>query len=140
MSYSRRDLSLLLPALLAAAEATAQDKGLPSKIYRFEELPVKGNGPRSRAILDGKTYNGYPLEVHATELAPGLAPHPPHHHEHEEMFLMREGTLEATIAGKVSKLSPGSVAYVHSNEEHGVRNAGTTTAHYFVIALGSKSA
>jgi quercetin dioxygenase-like cupin family protein len=140
VSYSRRDLSLFLPALLAAADAAAQDPALPSKTYRFGDLPVKGEGPKSRAILDGKTHTGFPLEMHATELAAGQAPHPAHHHVHEEMFLVREGTVEVFINGKTTQLGPGGVAYIYSNEEHGIKNAGKTTAHYFVIALGQKSA
>ena len=80
------------------------------------------------------------VEMHQTELAPGDAPHPPHHHVHEEMMMVREGTIEVTISGKVSALGPGSVAYVASNEEHGWRNVGKTRAHYFVIALGQTKA
>jgi len=30
------------------------------------------------------------------------------------------------------------VAYVASNEEHGIKNAGSTHAQYFVIALGGE--
>ncbi len=71
-----------------------------------------------------------------TELAPGEAPHPPHHHVHEEMVLIQEGSLEVTITGRSAKLGPGSAAYVASNEEHGWRNVGTTRARYFVLALG----
>ena len=136
MDYSRRDWTLMIPVLTAAA-AQAQKAPLPSKTFRFEDLPVRSNGEnRSRATLDGLTHTGFPIELHQTELAPGLPPHPPHHHEHEEMIMMREGTLEVAIAGKVSTLGPGSVAFVASNEEHGLRNAGKTRAHYFVIAFG----
>jgi quercetin dioxygenase-like cupin family protein len=63
-------------------------------------------------------------------------PHPPHHHLHEEMFLVREGTIEVTISGQSSRLAPGSVAFVGSNDEHGIHNAGPTPAEYFVVALG----
>jgi mannose-6-phosphate isomerase-like protein (cupin superfamily) len=63
-------------------------------------------------------------------------PHPPHHHPHEEMFLIREGTLEVTINGKSTQLGPGSVGFVGSNDEHGIRNIGTTPTEYFVVALG----
>jgi quercetin dioxygenase-like cupin family protein len=136
MDYSRRDWTLMLP-LLTAAAGQAQKASLPSKTFRFEDLPVRPNGEnRSRATLDGLTHGGFPIELHQTELAPGLPPHAPHHHEHEEMIMLREGTLEVTIAGKVSTLGPGSVAFVASNEEHGLRNVGKTRAHYFVLALG----
>jgi quercetin dioxygenase-like cupin family protein len=138
VNYSRRDLSLLLSGL-AAASATAQNAALPSKSYRFEDLPVRDNGPnRARAILKGETHAGFPIELHMTELAAGLAPHPPHRHVHEEMVLIHEGTLEVTISGRSAKLGPGSVAYVASGEEHGWRNVGTTRAQYFVLALGQE--
>jgi quercetin dioxygenase-like cupin family protein len=136
MKYSRRDLSLLLP-ILAASRASAQRAALPSKTYSFDELPVHVSGPnQTRPVLDGETHAGVRIELHETELPPGGAPHPPHHHVHEEMVLIREGTMEVTIAGRTAKLGRGSVAYVASNEEHGWRNAGTTRAHYFVLAIG----
>ncbi|HWB86268.1 MAG TPA: cupin domain-containing protein [Bryobacteraceae bacterium] len=135
MKYSRRDLSLLLPALAAAtAAAQSNNKKLPSKAYRFEDLPVKGH---SRAVLNGETHSGFPLELHITQLEPGQAPHPPHHHVHEEVLLLQEGTLDATINGKTTRVGPGSVIYLASNDEHGWRNAGDTRAQYFVFALGS---
>ena len=138
MKPTRRDLSLLLPGWSAAAQAQ-RPGALLSKSFRYEDLPAKANGEnKSRAILNGLTHTDFPVELHETELAPGLAPHPPHHHEHEEMVLMREGTLEVTIAGRVTNLGPGSVAFVASNEEHGWRNVGGDRARYFVLALGTK--
>ncbi len=53
--------------------------------------------------------------------------------------MIREGTLEVTIAGRSTTLGAGSVAYVASNEEHGWRNSGTSPAQYFVLALGQNS-
>ncbi|HZT30893.1 MAG TPA: cupin domain-containing protein [Bryobacteraceae bacterium] len=140
MNCSRRDLRFLLPAL-AAAGAAGEAAALPSKTYRFEDLPVRANGPnRSRPILNGATHTGYPIELHMTELAPGQAPHPPHHHVHEEMVLIHEGILKVTISGKSVQMGPGSVAYVASNEEHGWRNVGGSRARYFVFALGGDKA
>ena len=140
MHYTRRDFGLLLPALAAAGVTSAQTPALPSKTYAFDDLPVRNNGAnKSRAVLDGKTHGGFPVEIHITELAPSLAPHPPHHHAHEEIIMIREGMLEVTIAGRSTKLGPGSVAYVASNEEHGWRNVGTTRAQYFVLALGREN-
>ena len=136
MNYTRRDLSKAL-ALLAAVQAPAQTAAMPSKTFRYEDLPVKENAEnRQRAVFKGETHTGFSVELHETELAPGKAPHPPHSHAHEEMIVIREGTMEVTIAGKVSQLGPGSVAWVASNEHHGWRNVGTTRARYMVMALG----
>jgi quercetin dioxygenase-like cupin family protein len=139
--YSRRAFGMLAPALVASS-LPAQDpsKRLPSKAYRFEDLPVKVNPTnRSHAVLDGETHSGFPVEVHVTELPAGQSPHPPHQHIHEEMFMIQAGVLEATVNGKKTRLTPGSVCYINSNDLHGVYNPGPDRAEYFVIALGAKS-
>lgn len=139
MKYSRRDLSTLLPILASGcAVALAQPKSaLPSKAFKYEDLPVSINGQnKGRAVLNGDTHSSFPIEVHLTELGPGQMPHPPHKHEHEEMLLLQSGTVEVTINGKTTSLTPGSVAYVASNDEHGWRNPGPGSAQYFVVALG----
>jgi mannose-6-phosphate isomerase-like protein (cupin superfamily) len=87
-------------------------------------------------VLEGELHDGCHLEVHQTRLAPGQMPHPPHHHLHEEMFLVREGAIEITISGKSTNLGPGSVGFVGSNDEHGIRNPGAAHAEYFVVAFG----
>ena len=122
-----------------ASHGLVAEAPIPSKIARFEDLPIQsGDGHTLRRILEGKTHSGYGVEMHETDLAPGAMPHPAHHHAHEEVFLVREGTLEVTITGRASRLGPGSLAYVASNEEHGIRNPETTHAQYFVIALGTE--
>jgi quercetin dioxygenase-like cupin family protein len=138
VKYSRRDLTLLLPALAAAAEAQTDGQKLPARAYKYEDLPVKTNKTnRSRAVLRGDTHSGYPLEMHITELDAGQAPHAPHQHVHEEIFMLKDGTVDMTISGKTTRLGPGSVAYIASNELHGLINSGTGAARYFVIALGN---
>ena len=89
--------------------------------------------------MKGETHSGYALEVHVTELDPGKAPHPPHHHVHEEMLVLHEGTLDVMIAGKTRRINAGSVVYVASGEEHGWSNAGDTKARYFVFELGQNT-
>jgi len=133
VNYSRRDLSLLLPALAAASAGAADTGALPSKIFAYDEMPVRNNG---RSVLNGKTHKGINIESHLTQLAPGTAPHPPHRHEHVEMMFVREGTMEVMISGATKRIGPGGVVYVASNEEHGWKNVGTTTAQYFVLTVG----
>jgi len=131
---SRRHLALLLPALAAAQEKTST---LSSKAFPYEELPVKENGPnKGRAVLNGLTHSGFRVELHLTELGPGMAPHAPHKHAHEEMVMLQNGLLDVTIEGKTTRLTPGSVACVASNELHGWKNPGPERSQYFVIALG----
>jgi quercetin dioxygenase-like cupin family protein len=102
-------------------------------------MPVKTSGEnKTRAIVDGETHSGFPVEVHETELPAGGSPHPAHQHVSEEMFLIQDGLLDVTVNGNTSRLTPGSVLYVKSNDLHGVRNPGPRAARYFVIALGAK--
>lgn len=138
MDYSRRELCLLLPALMAFKAQPSAKGVLPSKAYPFASLTPQADGPNVfRSVFDGATHDGFHVALHATDLAPGSMPHPPHHHVHEEIFLIQQGTLLVTIAGRDSTLGPGGVAYIRSGDEHGIRNTGTTHAHYFVFELGS---
>ena len=137
MTFSRRDMCLLVTALTASPGIATQEAVLLSKAFPYDDMPVRKMGENeSRPVLAGELHNGSYLEIHQTRLAPGGIPHPPHHHLHEEVFLVREGTLEVTIRGQATRLGPGSVAFVGSNDEHGVRNPGTAPAEYFVAALG----
>ena len=135
MNYSRRDLALLIP-VLAAAQQTP--KGLPSRVFKYDDLPVRVNGEnKSRAVMKGETHSGFQIELHMTELGPGQAPHPPHKHVHEELLMLKDGSLDVTISGQTTHVTAGSIVYVASNEMHGWRNPGTGPAQYFVIALGN---
>ena len=139
MTHTRRDLNLLLPALLAF-RSEADSSVLQSKAYPFDTLPVKTNDTNHMEVRDvfrGKTQTGCPLALHISTLPPGEMPHPPHHHVHEEMMLIKEGTLEFTIAGRSSTVGAGSVVYINSNEQHGLKNVGNTPAQYFVVEIGS---
>lgn len=137
MDLTRRKACLSLALLSRLSVWASQAPSLMSKAYRFEDLPVdKEKEATYRDILRGSTHTGDSLEVHETVLEPNAMPHPPHHHVHEELFLISTGTLEVTISGKSTKLTPGSAVFVASNEEHGIRNNGATPAQYFVIALG----
>lgn len=128
----------MLPALLASLRFTADGQGrLPSEVYVFQDLPVRRSGKLEfRPIVTGKTVDGCKLAVHESALAPNSQPHPPHHHDGEEIFLMLEGTLEVTINGKSSRISRGSVAFIGSGDEHGIHNPGEVPARYYVVELG----
>ena len=142
MSVTRRELCAMFPAVLIPAilpaEATANEgKVLPSAMYPFDKLvPQKSNAAEIRAVFKGKLPTGESLEVHETTLPPAGMPHPPHRHAHSEMWLIREGTVELTVEGKSTQMGAGSVGFVHSNDEHGIKNVGAVPATYFVVAVG----
>jgi mannose-6-phosphate isomerase-like protein (cupin superfamily) len=146
MLVTRRELCSMLPAVVIPATlpsraSAGQEDAMPSAVFPFEKLPVRTpNGVQIRDILKGKLATGESLEVHETTLPPGGMPHPAHHHVHSEMWLVREGTVELTIKGTSSRFGPGSVGFVHSNDEHGIKNVGTTPATYFVVAIGPGAA
>src|SRR6266702_3021920 len=123
MTMTRREICTLLPAALFPAiirieGSGTQDSSLPSAMYPFEKLPIRTpNNAEIRDVLKGKLATGESLEVH-------------------EMWLIREGTVELTVNGTSYRLGPGSVGFVRSNDEHGIKNVGTTPATYFVVAVG----
>jgi len=154
MKYSRRDLRLLLPALAAAATASAQRTEAPAaaaaadnsveklpvlktRSYLYNEIPVTTNGKnKSRRMFTAKTHTGFKMESHQSDIAPGEVNHPPHKHLREEMMLVRLGTMELTIAGTPYRLGPGDVGVIGSNEMHNAKNVGTTRAEYFIVNIG----
>jgi uncharacterized cupin superfamily protein len=80
------------------------------------------------------------LEIHISTLAPGKSPHAPHQHVHEELLILKEGTLETFQSGKTTRVGPGAIIFQSSNELHNVTNVGTTPATYFVIGWDSPGA
>ena len=138
MDATRRSLLQAIPMLAAASALAADGAVVGSFVKPYDDLPVKKNGENeSRSILDGLLHTGEHLEVHETILAAGSEPHPPHRHVHEELFLLMKGSVAVTIEGKTTVIGPGSAAFIHSNELHGVHNPGPEKAQYFVVATGS---
>src|SRR5262245_45436065 len=138
MMSRRRTLcvGLFLLAVAIVVRVSAQGT-LPSGLFSYDRLPVQKNSTTEiRQMMTGLTHSGYRIDLHETALAVGQMPHAPHQHAHEELLLIREGTVEVTVGGKTSRLGPGSSVYIASNELHGWKNVGTTPAKYFVMALG----
>lgn len=147
MSLTRREICLLVPSalltsLVTKAEPQSESSGdLPSTMFPYDKLPLHtSNTAAIRSVLKGKLATGESVEVHETTLPPGSAPHPPHHHPHSEMWLIREGTVDITVNNTTTRLGPGSVGFVRSNDEHGIKNVGLTPATYFVVAIGPGAA
>ena len=132
----KQKLLLLCIAVLLLPKSGSGQSTLQSRTYRFEELATQKEANATfRPILDGLTHSGVHLHVHEVFLLPGSSPHHAHHHQQEEMFLVSEGEVQVTIAGKTTKLSPGSAAFVAPGDQHQIENVGTHPAQYFEIIL-----
>jgi mannose-6-phosphate isomerase-like protein (cupin superfamily) len=154
MKLSRRDLGVLLPALVASSAATLHAQQAPAAApaadtsveklpvmktqhFKYDQLPVTVNGKNKRLdMFRAKTHTGFKMQSHQSDIAPGEVNHAPHQHLREEMMLIREGTIELTVAGRAYRLGPGDVGVIGSNEMHNAKNVGTTRALYFIVNIG----
>jgi uncharacterized cupin superfamily protein len=136
---TRRDLLVAAIAVCstAAVVALAQNASKPvmhSRAIQWNDLKVEmtKNGER-RNVFDAPTANLSQFECHITTLNPGEAPHAGHRHMDEEMMIIREGTVEAVLNGETNRVGAGGIIFCASNEMHGLRNAGTNRATYYVF-------
>jgi len=118
-------------ALVAVADQTPV---LHSAVFDWGAMVATPTDVGSmRSVYRGPTPTLDELEMHITTLNPGVASHPPHHHPNEELVLIKEGNVETLSQGKWVKAGPGSIIFNASNEEHSLKNSGTTPATYFVV-------
>jgi quercetin dioxygenase-like cupin family protein len=135
---TRRDLLVALIAasltLAGVAAAPAQQPVLGSQVFDWKAMTPKSNATGEvRTVVRAPTVTLEELEMHITTLKPGEASHPPHQHPNEELLIIREGTVEALVAGEHKRIGPGSIIFQASNQLHNIRNVGDTPATYHVI-------
>jgi quercetin dioxygenase-like cupin family protein len=152
---TRRDACVALSALSilggsnwrrAEAQAPATAKGTPvldkSTSYSMAEMPTTKslNGAVVYHAFIGALTTGELVDVHETTVQGGEMPHPEKKHSQTMIVMVREGTLEFLMEGKVQRvMQPGDVMYSVPNQLHGLRNVGKGPASYFVIAIGAPS-
>lgn len=109
---------------------------LGSTVFPWDELPLvpTAKGGR-RAVVDRPTATLRNFECHVTTLGPGLDAHAAHRHPDEEIILVREGTLTATINGEPHVAGAGALCFFASHDLHGLRNPGPSPATYYVIRV-----
>lgn len=107
---------------------------LPSNVYDFAQMLAEPTpmGERRRYFFS-PTATLDQFVVQMSSLDPGKSPHPPHQHPDEEMIMIKEGTLEISLNGKLQRVGPGSLVFVASNDLHGWTNVGTQRANYWVL-------
>lgn len=127
-------------ALRGQAPLPAAPGRLGSAIFQWDQLEAKETktGAR-RAVTDLPTSTLANFECHVTTLKAGETPHAPHRHADEEIVLLMEGKLDVTINGVTTRVTPGSIVFVSSGDEHGWKNAADTAATYYVLRLKTEA-
>src|SRR5262245_15229767 len=131
-----RTTALFLAVAAASSIATlvAQKQVQKSTVYEWTTADTKPNDWGAvRQVMRTPTPTLDELEIHISTLQPGKSPHAPHQHQHEELLIVKEGTLETFQSGRQSRVGPGGIIFQASNELHNVTNVGSTPATYFVI-------
>jgi XRE family transcriptional regulator, regulator of sulfur utilization len=107
---------------------------LASAVFDWTKLTAAptANGVR-RAVFDGPTATLDNLHCHITTLNPGANSGEPRRHLQEEVIIVKEGLVEASIDGRTQTAGPGSVFFFAANAVTRLRNAGDGPATYIVV-------
>jgi XRE family transcriptional regulator, regulator of sulfur utilization len=135
---TKRDLAVAslsaAVALGAVAFATSAPPVMSSTLVEWNSIPATATDVGSvRQFFRAPTATLEELELHVTTLNPGVASHAPHQHPNEELVIIKEGTVEVLVNGKMLRAGPGSVIFNASNQLHALRNVGAGPATYHVI-------
>jgi mannose-6-phosphate isomerase-like protein (cupin superfamily) len=118
----------------AAQAADAHPAPLGSTVFHWEDLRFQPTKTGSRVVVfDAPTPTLEKFHLHISTLNPGQNTGAPHRHPQEEFIIVREGTLEADINGRIETAGPGSMIFYAANELENMRNPGTVPATYYVI-------
>jgi quercetin dioxygenase-like cupin family protein len=121
-------------AMGSFATLTAQKQVLHSTVFDWTTADTKPNDWGAvRQVVRERTPTLDELEIHISTLKPGQSPHAPHQHQHEELLILKEGTLETFQSGQTRRVGPGGIIFQASNEMHNVTNVGQAPATYYVI-------
>ncbi len=91
-----------------------------------------------RAVLDSPTLTFLRLESHITTLNPGESTTPRSRDPGDELFIVKSGTVEATLNTATHRVEAGSFFYVAPNDERTMRNIGRDPCSYQVIKVVSE--
>ena len=109
---------------------------LTSRIHALR-LPLEGDaetGWRAHPAFAGSTAGVPSLSCHASVLAPGHSPHPPHAHDEEEVLLLLDGEVELVWPrDERVPLQPGQFAYYPAGFRHTLRTTSASPANYVML-------
>jgi len=127
-------LNLMAQESKTNSPAASTPAKLPSTIFDWEKMKPAptANGVR-RAVFDAPTATLDNIHCHITTLNPGANSGEPRRHLQEEVIIVKEGKVEATVDGRTEIAGPGSVIFFAANAVTRLRNAGDGPCTYIVV-------
>jgi (S)-ureidoglycine aminohydrolase len=86
-----------------------------------------------RRFFDRKSGMSERIEMHATNLNPGIKSHEPHTHAPAEIVIMMDGTTEMEIGNGIYQGKAGDIYFLGSNIPHAIRNTGDKQCMYLAF-------
>jgi XRE family transcriptional regulator, regulator of sulfur utilization len=125
--------ALTLTGLAAQAQSDKKPAMTSTAIeWNSTDTKTNANGS-SRKFFEGPTATLDLLECHASTLNPGATNHVILKRPHDEVIIVKEGTIEAFVTDKWVRIGPGSVIFNAANVPQAMRNVGDGPATYHVV-------
>lgn len=129
---------------LAPAPPTSPPQAQPlATAHSAISLPLAGDdqtGWRQHPFFLGQSGIHDVIGAHASVLAPGKMPHPPHRHAEEELLLVLDGEGELLLGDSPltedatpQRARPGTLAFYPAWQHHSIRNTGQTPLTYLML-------
>ena len=135
-------MKILLSSILCvlALATFAQLRPVNPGVYRWADRPVKVSEDRESGIfLEGTSPDFEYVKIHATTQYPGAKPSPSHANKDiEELIIVKEGTMKATIDGKSAILGAGGVVLIMPQQMQSLENIGNSKLSYYVMKYKSE--
>ena len=119
---------------LAADVSPATPAKMASMVVHWDKIELKPVKTGARAtIFEASTPTLDKFHCHVSTLNPGENTGAPHRHPQEELVVIKTGTLEVNINGRIETAETGSMIFYAANELENMRNPGNVPATYYVF-------
>jgi len=109
---------------------------LTTAAIEWNSLEPKPNANGSgRKFFEGPTATLDLLECHASTLNPGATNHVILTRPHDEVIIVKEGSIEAFVKDQWIRVGPGSVIFNAAKVPQAMRNVGDGPATYHVVVF-----
>ena len=127
-------MTWLCACSLAADANPAAAAKMGSMVVHWDKIELKSVKTGARAtVFEAPTATLDKFNCHVSTLNPGENTGAPHRHPQEELVVVKAGTLEVNIDGRIETAETGSMIFYSANELENMRNPGNVPATYYVF-------